>query len=203
MQIAMSTSFPNTGENIGGIYCEGESFRCQGERPLEDAVQRPHFIEKETAQPPILQAQTREMLIALYMQVLNKFKTRLETTSCTCVSETGPLLGSSLCSGKHGLLFLKSPGKYSSCPIINTHYQAGPACMAECRDPLEDTDRKRNGKQREIHQGTCSPDEVCALGTQISESYSCSGCIWAERPTLTSCCHGSPGREKRKPERTH
>lgn len=126
IQIAMSTSFPNTGENIGGIYCEWESFRCQSERPPEDAVQRPHFIEKETAQPPIHQAQTREMLIALYVQVLNKFNTRPGTTSCTCVPETGPLLVLHYATENIGFFFISLPENIPPAPSSILTTRQGP-----------------------------------------------------------------------------
>lgn len=90
-----------------------------------------------------------ETLIALQVQLLNKFKMRFESTNCTCAPEAGPLPGSLL---PHRIeVFLKIIVQPP--PSILTARQ-GLHIQAACTHPLED--RCRRGKEKYI-KGTPGP----------------------------------------------
>lgn len=100
--------------------------------------------------------------------------------SCPCAPDTGPSPGSlPITPRKQTALFFLSVKIFLQ-PVINTHCQAGPADTGYGQTPL-------GTGVEQGHQGTLSPKDVCALGTQPAQLHACSGCIWAGGPKLLSC----------------
>ena len=62
------------------------------EETSQEEAQHPLFIERGTHVSPYIKLRLERNIDRFSEQVLKKFKMRLEHTSCTCASETRPLL---------------------------------------------------------------------------------------------------------------